>query len=69
MAYKIGNKIAWIMGDNNTMAGEIVDVLWDTYQVKRVDGGICTVRKHICYLASPEDIDSAISFFRFKNFV
>lgn len=60
----VGAKVAWTMQDGNTMAGAITFLGFDTYLVRRVDGGTCELPQAKAHPASHDEILSAIRFFR-----
>lgn len=55
--------IRWTMRDGNVMAGTITDTMYDSYVVKRVDGGLCYLPKHEATQATHEDVMKACAFF------
>lgn len=67
--FKVGDKVAWMMLDNNLMAGTITDVNYTTLVIKRVDGGICTLFKNNTTIRAATDADilEAIKFFQEPN--
>ena len=58
-----GARVAWQMLDGHTMAGTVEHADFALVSVKRVDGGLCTIRADRLRLAMYEDIESAISFY------
>lgn len=62
-SFKVGDKVAWNMIDGNVMAGEVYFIGYDNYNIKRVDGGVCTIHKSRVRAATPEDVLAAVAFF------
>lgn len=60
----VGTQIAWNMLDNNTMSGVITFVGFDTFLVRRVDGGTCELPKTEARKATSNEILAACRFFR-----
>lgn len=61
--YRVGDQVAWKMGDGNTMAGQITFVGYNQYEVKRVDGGIVTAKESVLRPATSSDMQAAIAFY------
>ena len=64
---KMNDKVAWTMLDKNVMTGTVVGVGYDTFTVRRVDGGTCTVLQSRCRMATTDDVELAIEFFTNKK--
>lgn len=60
---KVGDQIAWNMRDGNVMTGTITQMWADTFTVKRVDGGICSVKRDKVRAATYDDVMAAVKFF------
>ena len=60
---RVGDKVAWRTQFGSRMAGTIVYLGFTTLDIERVDGGRCTVSVTRCKLATPDDIENAISEF------
>lgn len=61
--FKVGDKVAWNMPDGNVMAGDIYFDGFSNYDIKRVDGGVCSIDKNRVRKATPEDVLAAVAFF------
>lgn len=61
--YKVGEKVAWDMIDENVMAGTVTFVGFTSYNVTRVDGGSCTLPFFATRKATPEDVLAACDFY------
>lgn len=55
--------VSWTMADGNIMAGQIIFEGYNTYRIRRVDGGICEIKKGKVKDATPEEILKACEFF------
>jgi hypothetical protein len=69
MEFKVGDQVAWDRQfspcfDDGPMSGVVTFVGFTNYDVRRVDGGICTVKQSKCRIASLEDIQSALDSFK-----
>lgn len=62
--FKVGDQVAWKIGDGNTMAGKVVYVGFSDYSIKRVDGGEVIVKESELKPASSADMQAAINFYK-----
>jgi len=56
--------VAWTMLDGNTMCGKVVEQIGKTTSVRRIDGTCVNVNENMLRLATTEDVDGAIDFYR-----
>ena len=62
--YSVGDKVAWNMQDGNVMVGTVQYLGFSSIDLKRVDGGMCTIKdSRESWIASLDDIDKAIAFY------
>ena len=60
--FKVGEQVVW-SGMFGPMAGTVDYIGFTNYDIKRVDGGMCTVKQSRCRKAAWSDIEAACKVF------
>lgn len=61
--YEPGDAVAWTTIFGGVMCGSVAVKLYDGYDVRRVDGGLCSVPQHQLRAATLDEWDECIKGF------